>query len=219
MSDADGGDRHIPARDAAPGRSRRALALARLAWVGVLALTATFHVVRGAPVDATIYAAAAALLLLDQLGWLRVPLRLSADHDTWSRRLVAAVLIVVAALALGFSPLYGPADAAVVVGIGVLLLPVAWADREHAVGARPAGTAERRALRRSAVLWSAVIAAGCLWEVGAFFLGRSLPGGEQDFPALSDLVDPVLASPPARAVLVAVWLLGGYALLRRGRPR
>ncbi|RDV46545.1 hypothetical protein DOE76_00350 [Leifsonia sp. ku-ls] len=219
MSDADGGDRHTPARDAAPGRSRRTLALARLAWVGVLALTAAFHVVRGAPVDATIYAAASALLLLDQLGWLRVPLRLNADRDTWSRRLVAAVLIVVAALALGFSPLYGPADAAVVVGIGVLLLPVAWAERERAAGARPPGAAERRALRRSAVLWSAIIAAGCLWEVGAFFLGRSLPGGEQDFPALSDLVDPVLASPPARAVLVAVWLLGGYALLRRGRPR
>ena len=51
-----------------------------------------------------IYAAAAVLLVFDQLGWLRVPLRLNPDRDTLSRRVVAAVLIVVAALALGFSP-------------------------------------------------------------------------------------------------------------------
>lgn len=219
MHDAGNGEQPVPASGTEPGRRRWALALARLAWAAVLAVTATFHVVRGAPVDATIYAAAAALLLLDQLGWLRVPLRLRVDRDTASRRLVAAVLIVVASLTLGFSPLYGPADAAVVVGIGVLLLPVAWAERERDDGVRPPGARERRALRRSAVLWSAVIAAGCLWEVGAFFLGRSRPGGEADFPALSDLVDPVLAWPPARAALVAVWLLGGYALLRRGRAR
>lgn len=219
MPDAEHGEQRIPARGAAPGRGPCALALARLAWEAVLAVTAAFHVVRGAPVDAAIYAVAAVLLVFDQLGWLRVPLRLNPDRDTLSRRLVAAVLIVVAALALGFSPLYGAADAAVVVGIGVLLLPVAWADREPDRPDRPAGPAERRALRRSAVLWSSVIAAGCLWEVAAFFLGRSLPGGVQDFPALSDLVDPVLAWPPARALLVAAWLVGGYALLRRGRSR
>ncbi|MEN0085657.1 MAG: hypothetical protein AAGC66_12915 [Leifsonia sp.] len=219
MPDAEHGEQQIPARGAAPGRDSRASAAARLAWTAVLVVTAAFHVVRGAPVDAAIYAAGAALLILDQLGWLHVPLRLNTDRETVSRRLVAGVLIVVAALALGFSPLYGPADAAVVVGIGVLLLPVAWADRGSARAAPLAGPAERRALRRSAVLWSAVIAAGCLWEVAAFFLGRSLPGGEHDFPALSDLVDPVLAWPPARAVLVAVWLIGGYALVRRGRPR
>jgi len=219
MPDAEHGEQRRPAPGAAPGRSSRARALARLAWAAVLAVTAAFHIVRGAPVDAAIYAAAAVLLILDQLGWLHVPLRLNVDRDTVSRRLVAAVLIVVAAVALGFSPLYGPADAAVVVGIGVLLLPVAWADRERSRPDGPPRPAERRALRRSAVLWSAVIAAGCLWEVAAFFLGRGLPGGEHDFPALSDLVDPVLAWPPARAALVAVWLLGGYALLRRGRSR
>lgn len=219
MPDADHGEQRIPARDEASGRNRRALALARLIWVAVLVVTAAFHVVRGAPVDAAIYAAAALLLALDQLGWLRVPLRLNTDRETASRRLVAAVLIVSAALALGFSPLYGPADAAVVVGIGVLLLPVAWADRARTGSGRQAGVAERRALQRSAILWSAVIAAGCLWEVAAFFLGRDLPGGEHDFPALSDLLDPVLVWPPARSLLVAVWLLGGYALLRRGRDR
>jgi len=217
MRERERGHDGTPAQRAVP--HARALALARLAWVAVLALTAAFHALRGAPVDAALYAAVAALLVLDQLGWLRVPLRLGPDRGTASRRVVAGVLIVVAALALGATPLYGPADAAVVVGIGVLLLPVAWAERDGASGERPPDPVTRRALRRAAVLWASVIAAGCLWEVAAFVLGRTLPGQEQDFPALSDLVDPVLAWPPARAVLVALWLLGGYALIRRGWRR
>lgn len=215
MPDAERGE-HGEVERRAPAR---ALVLFRLAWVAVLVTTSVFHIVRGAPVDAALYAAAAALLLLDQVGWLRVPLRLHADRDTVSRRVVALVLIVVGTLTLGFSPLHGAADAAVVVGIGVLLLPVAWADRDVSTPEAAPSPAERRALRRSAILWSAVIAAGCLWEVAAFFLGRDTPAGEQQFPALSDLVDPLLAWPPARTALVALWLLGGYALLRRGWRR
>ncbi|MFP3465190.1 hypothetical protein [Leifsonia sp. SIMBA_070] len=198
----------------------RAAAVTRLAWVAVLVLTAVFHVIRGAPVDALIYGAGAVLLALDQLGWLRVPLRLRAESGAVSRRLVVGVLIGVAALTLALSPLYGGADTAVVVGIGLLLLPVAWADRaEPAALDSPTPDAERRAVRRAAVLWSAVIAAGCAWEIAAFFLGRGLPDREQEFPALSDLLDPLIAWPPARAVLVALWLLGGYALVRRGWRR
>jgi hypothetical protein len=199
--------------------SGRVLALTRLAWVAILLLTALFHIIRGAFVDAWIYGIAAGVLVLDQVGWLRIPLRLSADRDTLSRRVVAGVLIAVAAVTLGLSPLYGEVDTAVVVGLGLLLLPVAWADRGRPAAGHEPDAAERRAVRRAAALWSAVIAAGCVWEIGAFFLGRDLPGHAQDFPALSDLMDPVLAWPPARAVLVALWLLGGYALIRKGWRR
>lgn len=196
----------------------RAEVLTRLAWLGVLLLTSLFHAVRGAPLDAGIYAAAAAVLALDGLGWLRIPLRLRADRDTVRRRVLAGVLIAVAALTLAVIPLYSAADTAIVVGLGVLLLPVAWADRPGPAGGA-GDAAERAALRRAAIAWSAVIAAGCLWELAAFFLGRGTPGGITDFPALSDLTDPLLSWPPARAVLVACWLLGGYALVRRGWAR
>jgi hypothetical protein len=208
-----------PAPSDGTARPDRVVVLTRLSWVGILLLTALFHVIRGAPVDAWIYGLGAGVLVLDQLGWLRIPLRLTSDRDTLPQRIVAGVLIVVAALAFGVSPLYGTVDTAVVVGIGVLLLPVAWADRERPASSRERPEAERRALRRAAYLWSAVIAGGCLWEIGAFFLGRLMPGGTQDFPALSDLMDPVLAWPPARAVLAALWLLGGYVLVRRGWRR
>lgn len=193
-------------------RRRNPQTVTRTGWIAVLVITAVFHAIRGAPVDAWIYAAGAAVLTLDALGWLRVPLRMPADRDTVSRRVIAGTLIAVAALTLGFTPLYSPADTAIVVGLGVLLLPVAWADRTRA-DAGPPGAA----VRRAAVLWSIVIVVFCLWEIGVFFLGRDLTGSKEAFPALSDLLDPVLAWPPARVVLVACWLLGGYALLRRGR--
>lgn len=198
-----------------PSPSRRRLSatvIMRAGWTAVLIITAVFHVVRGAPADAAIYAAGAVVLIFDALGWLRIPLRMPADRDTLSRRVVAGTLIAVASVTLGFTRLYSPADTAIVVGLGVLLLPVAWADR----GSGP-HEALTPVIRRTAIAWSIVIVAGCLWEIAVFFLGRDLTGSETAFPALSDLIDPVLAWPPARALLVACWLLGGYTLLRRGR--
>lgn len=198
-----------------PNRRRlTATVITRVGWTTVLVITAAFHVVRGAPVDAAIYALGAVVLVFDALGWLRIPLRMPADRDTVPRRIIAVTLIAVASLTLGVTRLYSPADTAIVVGIGVLLLPVAWADRP---GGRPEPLTA--VVRRTAIVWSLVIVAGCLWEIGVFFLGRDLSGNATAFPALSDLLDPLIAWPPARALLVACWLLGGYVLLRRGRRR
>lgn len=192
----------------------------------MLVLTAVFHFLRGAPVDAWIFLGGAVLIALDALGWLHIPVRALPDGQTLSRRVIAFSLIGVAALTFAFAPLYGGADTALVVGLGVLLLPVVWADRPRASGAvdadgRPqsqdAAPEARAAIRRAAIAWSAVIVAGCAWEIAAFFLGRSSPAAENAFPALSDLVDPAIAWPPTRAALVVLWLAGGYALLRRGR--
>ncbi|WP_157498257.1 hypothetical protein [Leifsonia sp. Leaf336] len=205
----DQGQRSVPP----PSRRRlSATVIMRAGWTGVLLITAVFHVVRGAPVDAAIYALGAVVLIFDAFGWLRIPLRMPPDRDTVSRRVIAGTLIAVASLTLGVTRLYSPADTAIVVGLGVLLLPVAWADRG---GAAPQPLSA--VIRRTAVAWSIVIVFGCLWEIGIFFLGRDLTGSENAFPALSDLLDPLLAWPHARVVLVACWLLGGYALLRRGR--
>ncbi len=99
-----------------------ATVIMRAGWTAVLVITAIFHTVRGAPVDALIYAAGAVVLLFDAVGWLRIPLRMPADRDTMSRRVVAGTLIAVASLTLGFTRLYSPADTAIAVGLGVLLL-------------------------------------------------------------------------------------------------
>ena len=188
-------------------------AITRACWLLVLVLTATFHFIRGAPVDAWIYLGGAAVVGLDALGWLRIPLRPRSDDPGFSRRVLAFTLIAVASLVLAIAPLYGAVDTAVVVGLGLLLLPVVWADRPP--GPRDAPSAQQ--LRRAAVAWSIVIVAGCAWEIATFFLSRISPAAEQQFPPLSDLIDPLFVSPVTRALLVAAWLLGGYALLRRGR--
>ena len=197
-----------------PAATRIAI-VTRLAWLLVLAITAVFHVVRGAPVDAWIFLGGFVVIALDGLGWPRIPLRGIPDRETLSRRVVAYTLIGVAALTFAFAPLYGGVDTAIVVGLGVLLLPVVWAGRPRASG--PVDARATAAVRRAAIAWSAVIVAGCAWEIAVFFLGRSSPAAENDFPALSDLVDPAVAWPPARAALVVLWLAGGYALIRRGR--
>jgi hypothetical protein len=197
-----------------PGRREaRVAAVTRACWIAVLVLTGMFHFIRGAPVDAWIFLAGAAVITLDSLGWLQVPLTTRIDRLPRSRRLLAFVVIAVASAVLALSPLYGGADTAIVVGIGLLMLPAVWADPLATGGpdARP-----RAAVRRAALAWSALIVAGCAWEITVFFLGRSSPAGATEFPALSDLLDPLIAWLPTRAALIAVWLLGGYALIRRG---
>ena len=56
-----------------------------------------------------------------------------------------------------------------------------------------------------------------LLELLHFFLAMPSPQAEWDHPVLSDLIDPVVANPIGRAVCATLWILGGAALLRRGR--
>jgi hypothetical protein len=198
-----------------PGRREaRIAAITRACWIAVLSLTGAFHFIRGAPFDAWIFLAGAAVITLDALGWLQVPLTGRIDRLARPRRLLAFVLVGVASAVLALSPLYGGADTAIVVGLGLLMLPVVWADPQ----ATPHPDAPpRSAVRRAALAWSVLIVAGCAWEIAVFFLGRSSPAATAEFPALSDLLDPLVAWPPTRIALVAVWLLGGYVLIRRGR--
>lgn len=208
-----------------PGRrAARIAATTRAWWVAVLLFTGAFHVLRGAPVDAWIFFGAAILVTLESLGWLRVPLRAPADRTARGRPMaVAGALIATLVAALALSPLYGGADTAIVVGLGLVLLPIAWAAPPSSPpSSAPSSTTaspETARIKRAAIVWSVIIAAGCAWEITAFLLGRNSPGGSTQFPALSDLVDPLLADPFGRAALVALWLVGGYALIRRGRRR
>ncbi|GAA1443859.1 hypothetical protein GCM10009617_19260 [Leifsonia poae] len=194
----------------------------------MLLFTGAFHVLRGAPVDAWIFFGVAILVTLESLGWLRVPLSARADRTARGRPIaVAGALIATLVAVLAVSPLYGGADTAIVVGLGLVLLPIAWAappssPPSSAPSSAPSSTtasAEPARIKRAAIVWSVIIAAGCAWEITAFLLGRNSPGGSTQFPALSDLVDPLLADPFGRTALVALWLVGGYALIRRGRRR
>ncbi|MGY1737230.1 hypothetical protein [Geodermatophilus sp. SYSU D00684] len=69
-----------------------------------------------------------------------------------------------------------------------------------------AGAAAPRVGRR-ALPWLAWLAAALAWEAAALLDG--------DLPALSDLADPLLAHPAARAAATLGWLAAGAWLLTR----
>lgn len=183
----------------------------RAAWVAILTVTGGFHFYRGAPVDGAIFVGAALVLVADALGWLRfAPL----DRERHPRTLVLVVLIVVATLVLAIAPLYGGVETAVMVAIGIALMPIVWPQPGPSASAPPPDS-----VRRAAIAWSAIAVAGASWEIGSYFLSVPSPEAEFEHPPLSDLIDPLVASPFTRLALIALWLIGGYALIRRGRPR
>lgn len=183
-------------------------------WIGILALTSGFQFFRGAPADGVVFAAAAAALTLDLTGVLRFA------RTAWlPPRVVAFSVGVVIVALLAMLPRYSFADGVIVAGIGLSVIPFAWPNHAStSVDVSPAGSgAPSRAIRRAAILWSMLGVALCLWELSSFFLGMPSPTAEYEHPPLSDIIGPLLDDPFGRAVGAALWLLGGAALLRRGR--
>lgn len=185
-------------------------------WLVVLAFTGCFHLYRNAPIDGVVYLLVGLALTLDALGVLPVVRRTAARAG---HPLVLIPAAAACGIVLVFAPRHSIADGIVVTAIGATVLVLAWPDPAPGRPRDEAGGEDARLLRRSAALWASAGILGCLWELGAFFLGRSSPTAEYDFPPLSTLVGPLLDEPLGRAVLVALWLLGGWALLRRGERR
>jgi len=135
------------------------------------------------------------------------------DGRRWHpRRIVVLIALAIAAGVLVFTPRHGLADGVVVTVSGVLVFLVVWPNTPADSEADP--WSER--LTRSATAWAIVGIAFCIWELGMYFLGLNA-SGRTEFPALSDLLDPVLNNPIGRFLAIAAWLAGGVALARRGR--
>jgi hypothetical protein len=195
----------------AEGVGTRSAAVTRVAWIVILSLTGAFHVFRGAPVDGLIFLGGALVIAADALGWLGFR---ALNRERHPRRILLIVLMTVLLLVLALAPLYGGVDTVVVVAIGIALMPIVWPQP-----AAPAPRARPDAVRRAAIVWSVIAVAGAAWEIGAYFMSTPSLAAEYDFPPLSDLIDPFIASPIGRAVLIALWLAGGYALVKRGRSQ
>ncbi|WP_308465727.1 hypothetical protein [Rathayibacter soli] len=213
-------------------------------WIAILCLTSAFQFFRGAPADGAVFVGAALALTLDTFGLLRF-----ARLARTPRTVVAFSVGVILVAFLTFLPRFSFADGVIVVGVGVTLIPFAWSepaerasadrtptdraqsdqaptDRAQSDRARPdraqAGARNEspaRAIRRAAILWSAMAVTLCLWEIGSFFLGMPSAAAVFAHPALSDLIVPLMNNPIGLAAGAALWLLGGAALLHRGRPR
>jgi hypothetical protein len=181
-----------------------------LAWIAILLLTGLFQFFfRGAIADGIVFVAVAAVLVVGETGILK---RFDGWH--WQpRRILVIIALVIAAAVLVFTPRHGLADGVVVVASGVALFIVAWPNPPVSESGPDAWSAR---LTRSAVAWAILGIAFCAWELTTYFLGLTATG-RAEYPALSDLINPILNNPIGRLLGVAAWLAGGVALARRGR--
>jgi hypothetical protein len=183
------------------------------AWVAILILTGGFQIYRGAPVDGAVFLAMAGALILDLAGILPEP----RTAEWRPSRIILIGVLGASAVVLALTTRHGIGDGVAIAVSGILVFLVAWPQRDAPAGNHEASSAWTPRMRRAATLWACVGIAVCLWELTMFFLGAYVD--RSAFPALSDLLDPLLDQPIGRILFAAGWLVGGVALMRRGQGR
>ena len=185
------------------------LRLVSAAWIAILVLTGAFQLYRQAFADAAVFILLAVALVIGETGILS---RLDGRANR-PRRIGIAIALAIDALVLVFTPRHGYADGIVLAISGVLVFIVAWPNASATDQAKEPWSPR---LTRAALAWTILGIAFCVWELAMYFLGYGAEG-RTDFPALSDILDPILDNPIGRVIGVAAWLAGGVALMRRGR--
>jgi hypothetical protein len=149
----------------------------------------------------------AVALILDLTGILPAP----RTAEWRPSRIILICVLGAAALVLALTPRHGVGDGVAIAVSGILVFLVAWPQHDASVTGDKTWTPR---MRRAATLWACVGIAVCLWELTMYFLGTYVD--RYGFPALSDLLDPLLDNPIGRILFAAAWLVGGVALMRRG---
>lgn len=130
---------------------------------------------------------------------------------------VAGSVVVVAVISLGAQLPVLTTVVIAMVGVGAIF--VAWTNDSRGEIASLNEPTARLAHRRSAIAWCTLGVSLCLWELAAFFLGLPSTQASDAHPALTDLVEPLVAQGWGRAVGATLWVIGGIALVRRGFDR
>jgi hypothetical protein len=176
---------------------------ATLIWIAVLSLMASFQLWRGAWVDGVLFAALVLMLVIDRLTNGRIVIiRRAADAS----RVVVLGVATILGVILVIAPRHGVVEAVAMAVAGTLSLVLAWSP----TGRRPERPA--RAYRRTAVTWSILGVALCVWEAAAYI--ASVTFASDDFPTISVLLDPVVSVTAGRVVFTALWIGAGLSLLR-----
>ncbi len=181
---------------------------ATILWTGVLSIMSGFQLWRGAFVDGVLFAGIVLMLVIDRLtGGRIVIIRRAADAPRWVIIGVGVIIGVVLVVA----PRHSTPIAFAMAIAGALAVVLAWTPS----GKRPERPAP--AYRRSAVTWSLLGVALCVWEAAAYI--ASVSGGGDDFPTISVLLDPVVEIPLGRALFAGLWIVGGLTLVQAWRKR
>lgn len=175
-------------------------------WLALCLVMALLQFIRGARLEAAVFTALPAVLIID--GAVARPGRFLRRLPT---RPVLAVIGVAVGIPLAVAPRYSPTLAVIIATTGLAAVLLAWP-----AAPRDARREPESALDRGRVAWAAVCLAACGFEVIAYLLSRYEAGAQLAFPAVSDLVGPLLDTDPGRLAFAAAWVGGGIALLRRG---
>lgn len=193
-------------------RVRRSVRITTAAWIVILVLTGFFQIYRGdALADGIVFLSMAVALVVGETGILKQ----LDGHFLKPRRLVVLLAVAVDAAVLVLTPRHGYADGIVIAVTGVLVFLIAWPNGAASDRSPEAWTPR---LTRAAIAWAILGLAFVLWELAMYILGYGQDGRTM-FPALSDILDPVLDNPIGRALGAAAWLAGGVALMKRGRKQ
>ena len=137
----------------------------------------------------------------------------AAQRTSGRRRLlVLATLLIGAAAYAGvmgsFIRYSWPATAGIII-LGTVVVLIGWHGplrRRQARGRLPAA---------GTLAWVVVLVFGGLWELAALLLQPSITTDSYAHPTISTLTDPVLATSPGRALVLAAWLALGWYLVER----
>ena len=171
--------------------------------VAIVIITGAFHIYRGVPREAYMFFAVGALIALADSHLLPTP----QPRMVWLPGPLASLpLAAAAAAAWSLLPVRSTGQGLLLAAIGVTVLAIGWWHGD-------AETSLPEPMRRTAALWAGLGVALCLWELAAYLVAQ-WRGNETDFPTISVLLDPIVEIPIYRAVLLALWLILGCALLR-----
>jgi hypothetical protein len=209
---------------ASPGRRELAAA-----WVGlrqpvviVLLLIAFFSSISGKPLDGLLMLIVAVGLAWDARRRSGQAAATVADAalpspprpSSWGvRRILAGLALlaagVVYAVLVGSYIRFSWPATIFVVGLGVVVVAIGW---HGPVRSRPD---PGRLPRTGSALWFGVLLAGGVFEIWNLSQQPSLDTDSFAHPTISALSDPLLASHPGRSLMLGVWLLLGWYVVRR----
>jgi uncharacterized membrane protein YqjE len=181
--------------------------------VPILLAASVVHVVRRDLFDLLLFSGTALLIAVD--AWRRessgsaASRVAAADPDArpvsaWL--LAAGMTFFAAAAALAAPASVGARLVLVAIGLAALVL----------VLVRPAGRAHARSASASGwPVWAVIGVLTCLWELTSFIAQQVWTSDQNEHPAVSDLVEPLLQHWSGRAVFLLLWAIAGCWLLRQ----
>lgn len=186
-------------------KSKPQWTLSAVLWIAVLTIMASFQTWRGAYVDGILFYSLVLMLVVDRITGGRIRI---VKQPIVAPKVVTLAITGTLGIVLVLAPRHSWVDLAVFIAVGVTVLLVAWEPAPPRTQRPPA------AYLRSMWTWSMLAVAICVWEAVAFVLSVTMPGGSDDFPTISVLLDPFVENVWGRAVFVGLWLAAGYGLLR-----